>query len=189
MDVNQILLALCSFILGVAGKYADLVNEHGLKEHIKGLGTLSGYIWGFAGMGMLLSSPLGGLTYVAHILYWFWRIKLEFPNHALAGVIMLLSAFFFRGAFLQEHSAELVTIFLAYLITGYIQSYFKTNYPKSRWFWRLRFRIYLIPIVYSLYTKSWDPIIATGFGMIGCEWLTLSFHEYWEDKRMSNKVI
>jgi hypothetical protein len=34
-----------------------------------------------------------------------------------------------------------------------------------------------------MYTQSWDPIIATGFGMIGCEWITLSYREYWEDRR------
>lgn len=186
---NQYALAICSFILGVAGKYADLVNEHGLKEHFKGAGILSGYVWGAAGMGMLLSSPLGGLTYVAHVLYWFWRVKLEYPNHALAGVIMILSAFFFRGEFLQAYRWDLFFIFLAYLITGYIQTYFKTHYPKSASFWRLRLRIYLIPIAYSIYTQSLDPVIATGFGMIGCEWITLSYREYWEDKRHSIKKM
>ncbi|NDE82013.1 MAG: hypothetical protein EB051_00130 [Chlamydiia bacterium] len=188
MDLNQIMLAVCSFILGVAGKYADLVNEHGLKEHFKGAGILSGYIWGLSGMGMLLSSPLAGLTYIAHVLYWFWRVKLEYPNHALAGVIMLLSAFFFRGQFLQEYRWDLISIFLAYLVTGYVQTYFKEKYPASAPFWRLRLRIYLIPIVYAVYAKSWDPIIATGFGMIGCEWITWSFRDYWEDRRKSLKT-
>lgn len=188
MDLNQVILAISSFILGVAGKYADLVNEHGLKEHFKGAGMLSGYLWGVAGAGMLLSSPLGGLTYVAHVLYWFWRVKLEYPNHALAGVIMLLSAFFLRGQFLQEYCWDLVSVFLAYLITGYIQTYFKEKYPRSAPFWRLRLRIYFIPIAYALYTKSLDPVIATGFGMIGCEWITWSFRDYWEDRRKSLKT-
>lgn len=188
MSLSQIMLAAFSFILGVAGKYADLVNEHGLKEHFRGAGILSGYAWGLAGMGMLLSSPLGGLTYVAHVLYWFWRVKLEYPNHALAGVIMLLLAFFFRGQFLQEYRWDLVSIFLAYLSTGYIQTYFKEKYPASALFWRLRFRIYLIPIIYAIYAKSWDPVIATGFGMIGCELITWRFRDYWEDRRKSVKT-
>jgi MFS family permease len=183
MDTNQIILAMCSFTLGVMGKYADLVNEHGLKEHFKGAGILSGYLWGLSGLGMLVSSPLGGLTYVAHVLYWFWRVKLEYPNHALAGVIMILSAFFFRGEFLQSHKWDLIAIFLAYLISGYIQTYFKDNFPNQAKFWRLRLRIYLIPLIYALYTKSWDPLIATGFGMIGCEWITIKYKAYWEDLR------
>jgi hypothetical protein len=183
MDMNQWLLALCSFVLGVAGKYADLVNEHGVKEHFKKAGILSGCLWGLSGLGTLLTSPLAGLTYVAHVLYWFFRVKLEYSNHALAGVIILLSAFFLRGEFFQEYRWDLVIIFFAYLVTGYLQSYFREKFPASAPFWRLRLRIYLIPLVYAIYTKSWDPIIATGFGMIGCEWITLSFREYWEDKR------
>jgi MFS family permease len=111
-----------------------LVNEHGLKEHFKGAGILSGYLWGLSGLGMLLASPLGGLTYVAHVLYWFWRVKLEYPNHALAGVIMLLSAFFFRGEFLQEYRWDLIAIFSAYLITGYIQTYFKEKFKIQNLF-------------------------------------------------------
>ncbi|MEK7340483.1 MAG: hypothetical protein WBD50_01585 [Candidatus Rhabdochlamydia sp.] len=187
MYLNQIILAICSFLLGITAKYADLVNEHGLKEHFKGAGILSGYIWGLAGIGILFLSPLSGLTYVAHVLYWFWRVKLEYPNHALAGVIMLLSAFFFRGQFLQEYRWDLVAIFLAYLISGYIHTYFKEKYPASAPFWRLRFRIYIIPSIYAIYVKSWDPIIATGFGMAGCEWVTLSFRNYREDHRKSSK--
>lgn len=183
MDMNLILLIICSFILGLTAKYADLVNEHGLKEHFRGAGILSGYLWGLCGVGIILSSPLASLTYVAHILYWFWRVKLEYSNHAIAGVIMLLSAFFLQGEFLFEYRWHLVCIFFAYLITGYIQTYFKEKYPASASFWRLRIRIYLIPFLYSLYTQNWDPIIATCFGMIGCEWITLNFREYWNDLR------
>ena len=188
MELNQILLAICSFSLGVTGKYADLVNEHGLKEHFKGGGIISGYLWGLSGLGMLYFSPLGGLTYVAHVLYWFWRVKLEYSNHAIAGVIMILSAFFIRGEFLQLYRWDLIAIFLAYLLSGYLQTYFKKKYPSTAFFWRLRLRIYAIPIIYALYTTSWDPIIATGFGMIGCEWITLSFREYCEDKRVARNA-
>jgi hypothetical protein len=183
MDLNQLILAGSSFILGVAGKYADLVNEHGLKEYFKGAGILSGYIWGLAGIGMLLCSPLAGLTYVAHVLYWFWRIKLEYPNHALAGTLMLLAAFFFQGQVLQELRYDLLIIFSSYLLTGYLQTYLKKKYPQSAPFWRLRFRIYLIPALYALYTTSLDPLIATSFGMIGCEWITWYFRQYAIDLR------
>ena len=131
---------------------------------------------------MLLASPLGGLTYVAHILYWFWRIKLEYPNHALAGVIMLLGAFCCRGEFLQEHFFDLFAVFAAYLLTGYLQSRCRETWPRTAFFWRLRLRIYLIPLAYSFYTSSWDPLIATCSGMIGCEWITWSFREYREER-------
>jgi hypothetical protein len=179
LTTEQIMLAIFSFSLGITAKYADLVDEHGVKEHFKGSGIISGWLWGLSGLGMVWVSPFGGLTYIAHVLYWFQRIKLEFPNHALAGVIMILSGFYFQGEFLYEYRS------------GYIQAYFKDNYPATKPFWRLRLRIYLIPIIYAIYRHSLDPIIATGFGMIGCELMTYWYRAYKEDvvDRYGNPII
>ena len=140
-------------------------------------------------MGILLLSPFAGLIYVAHVLYWFWRVKLEYFNHALAGVLIVLSGFLFQGEFLQERRCDLIAVFLAYLMTGYIQTYFKNACPRSIPFWRLRLRIYLISIRYALYRKSWDPILTTGCGMVGCEWLTWIFRNYREDRRKKIKAV
>jgi hypothetical protein len=178
MSKNQLLLAFFSFMLGITAKYADLYNEHGLKQPFRGAAFLSGLSWGLSGMGMIIVSPLGGLTYIAHVLYWFHRVKLEYTNHALAGVIMVLSGFYFQGEFMAAHSGDLVAVYLAYLLTGYVQTYFKENHPSTKWFWRLRLRIYLIPIAYAIYHNSLDPIIATGFGMIACEIVTISYKKY-----------
>lgn len=181
--MNYFLIALVSFGLGITAKYADFVDEHGLTEHFKGAGILSGVLWGLFGVAMVYLSPLGGLTYVAHVLYWFYRVKLEFPNHAIAGVMMVLAGFFFQGQFYFENRLDLIGVFLLYLSTGYIQTYFKTNYPQTRKFWRLRLRIYAIPVGYSLFTLNVEPIICTGFGMIGCELMNLIFKDYQNDVR------
>ncbi len=181
MHDSQIALAIASFGLGITAKYADLYNEHGLPSPFKGMALLCGILWGLFGMGMIISSPLGGLTYIAHVLYWFTMVKLEYPNHAIAGVIMVLSGYYFQGQFLFEHSLDLIGVYLAYLVTGLIQTYFKRNYPKTRPFWRLRLRIYAIPVFYALVRRSWDPIIATGFGMIACELITNLYRKYKDD--------
>lgn len=181
LTTDQMLLAFFSFSLGITAKYADLLNEHGLKSSFKWAGFLSGLAWGASGVGMIAVSPLGGLTYIAHVLYWFLKIKLEFQNHALAGIMMILGGFYFQGEFLQLYFNDLLGVFLAYTATGYLQGYFKEHSPKTRPFWRLRLRIYLVPIVYALYRSRLDPIIATGFGMIACELMTYVFRDYSED--------
>lgn len=177
----QILLAIFSFSLGITAKYADLLNEHGLKSKFNWASPLSGLAWGLSGMGMIIVSPYGGLTYIAHVLYWFFKVKLEYPNHALAGVIMVLSGFYFQGPFLSDYRDDLVIVFLAYTLTGFVQDYFKKNYPKAKPFLRLRLRIYLIPLMYGWYRASLDPLIATGFGMIACEFMTYYYRAYKED--------
>jgi hypothetical protein len=186
-SVDQWMLACVSFSLGIFAKLADLMDEHGLPEHFPGAKILYGVLWGLSGVGMVYVSPLGGLTYIAHVLYWFQRVKLEFPNHALAGVMMVLSGFYFQGEFLSSHRNDLLFVYLAYTLTGYFQAYFKTHFPSTRPFWRLRLRIYAIPIVYALYHQSLDPVIATGFGMIACELITYIYRAYKDDKVILQK--
>jgi hypothetical protein len=169
---TYVALAAVSFGLGIAAKYADFMNEHGMAEPFRGAAWLAGLGWGLCGIGMIVVSPLAGLTYVAHVLYWFLRVKLEYPNHALAGVLMVLGAFAFEGEFFASNAGELVAVFAAYLVTGLVQTYAKQRYPGTAGFWRLRLRIYLVPLVYALYVGSVEPMIATGFGMIACEWVT-----------------
>jgi hypothetical protein len=183
MISHQILLAVILFILGGTAKLADLYNEHGLAEPFKGASYLSGVIWGLCGVIVMLISPLAGLTYIAHVLYWFRRIKLEYSNHALAGVMIVLGGYYLQGEFLYSHRNDLIGVYLAYLLTGYVHSYFKNNYPSTRKFLRLRLRIYLVPLCYSLYQCSLDPIMATIFGMVGCELVTYLYREYAYDPR------
>lgn len=174
-------IVLLGFIFGIFAKYADLVNEHGLNEHFQGAGILSGFIWGGAGVGLLVVSPLAGITYIAHVLYWFLKVKLEFYNHAIAGVMILLFGFVYRGDFIFDHRWDLVALFAGYLLTGVVQSYFKNKFPDSAWFWRLRLRIYLVPAAYSLYTQNWEPIVATIFGMMGTELMAVHYRAYSAD--------
>jgi len=182
MNYHYLLLAIISFTFGISAKYADLYNEHGLKEPFKGASYLAGLIWGICGVLILIISPLSGLTYIAHILYWFQRIKLEYPNHATAGVIVLLAGYY-QGDFLYQHRMELVAVYLAYLTTGYLHSYLQAYYPAMKSFLRLRLRIYLIPLFYSFYHHNWEPIVATCFGMLGTELITSLYRDYADDLR------
>lgn len=178
MNQHQLILAVNLFIFGVSAKYADLYNEHGLPEKYKGISYLAGIIWGVCGVFTIFISPIAGLSYIAHVLYWFHRVKLEYSNHALAGVMILLAGFYFSGNYLYTHRLELVVLYLLYLITGYLNTYLKNHYSYLRKFLRLRLRIYLIPFAYTLYTQNLDPILATLFGMLGTEIITCLYSQH-----------
>ncbi len=165
-------LALLATILGAFGKYADLLNEHGMKPLLKEPPLLSGIIWGGAGVLIMLLSPAAGITYVAHVLYWFLRVKLEYPNHACAGVMILLGAFILQNDYLAAHPYQLLAVFLGYTITGYLHVYLKEHVPSLTQFLRLRLRIYLVALIYSLYISNIDPFFTTCCGMIACEIVT-----------------
>lgn len=178
---NESFLILIAFLLGITAKYADLVNEHGMKEHFKWGGIIAGFLWGLFGALILYVSPLAGITYLAHVLYWFQKIKLEYPNHALAGVMILLAGFFLQGDVIFQHRNDLVILYFSYTSTGYLQAYFKTNFKSSNWFWRLRLRIYIIPLLYSFYIGDSSPFIANLAGMFGCEIMTFLYRGYQND--------
>ena len=186
---THIAIAVVMIALGAVAKYADLLNEHGVVERFPGARFLSGLVWGALGDVLIVISPLGGLTYVAHVLYWFQRVKLEYPNHATAGVMMLLGGFWFQGDFLFRYRVDLLAVFVAYLVTGLVQTYYKSSRPETRWFWRLRLRIYLIPAAYSLYSWNVEPLLATCCGMIGCEWVTARYRENDRDLRQSQNTV
>lgn len=173
--IHYLLVALLSFLFGLISKYADLMNEHGLPEPFRGGRLISGFLWGAAGILMCLLSPFTAITYIAHILYWFQKIKLEYPNHAWAGTSILFCGYFLLGAFLFEHRIELFFLYFAYTLTGMIQSTCRKKFPKTIPFWRLRIRIYLIPLIYSIWSQDPDPFLATLIGMIGTEWLSIKY--------------
>lgn len=177
MLFSFISLALAASFLGGIAKYADLLNEHGVTPQFNEPPILSGLLWGISGIAIMLISPVAGLTYVAHVLYWFLRVKLEYPNHAIAGVMILLSSFLLQPYFYASHSLELFGVFLGYTITGYIHTYLKKNKPSCRAFLRLRFRIYFVPLIYSFYLWDFAPFISTCFGMLACEIVTHYFRD------------
>ena len=181
MEYNYLILSAWALLLGVMAKYADLFNEHGLKEFFKFSALLSGLIWGGCGVAIVYFYPLAGITYIAHVLYWFHVVKLEYPNHAIAGVMILLGGFIVQGEFIFQHRVDLVLLYLAYTLSGYIQGYCKRHFASSYWFWRLRLRIYLIPLFYSFYHHDFSPFIATLFGMVGTEVVTYMYREYKDD--------
>ena len=181
MNSHQAVLAMVLFIFGISAKYADLYNEHGLKERFKGISYLCGIVWGLCGVITIIISPFAGITYIAHVLYWFHRVKLEYPNHAVAGVMILLGGYYFQGDILFKYRDELIILYLSYLITGYLNVYLKYNYTVLRKFLRLRLRIYLIPVCYAWYHHDLDPIIATVFGMLGTELITNVYKKYSND--------
>jgi hypothetical protein len=180
--MDLLILLISGFICGATNKYADLFNEHGLPQPFPYINILSGVIWGIAGSYLIYANSEVGLTYIAMVLYWFLRIKLEYFNHALAGVLMLLTAFYFQSEYIMVHKLELVCLFLGYTVTGYIQKYFKENTVNLSWFWKLRLRIYIVPLVYSIFINDFIPLLVTIIAMLGNEIVRYIYKDYENDQ-------
>lgn len=181
MLIKISLLIICSILCGGGNKYADLFNEHGLKLPYKYADHIWGIIWGGAGAYLVYLDPSLAIMYTATTLYWFLRVKLEYFNHAFAGVLMIIVAFIEHGSYFQTHIMEFIYIFLGYTITGYIQKYLKDKKLNLWWLWKLRIRIYLVPLVYSIAINNYLPITVTFIAMIANEFVRYKYKTYEND--------
>ncbi|MBU3924119.1 MAG: hypothetical protein KJ592_04330 [Nanoarchaeota archaeon] len=178
----QLLLILSfAFLLGFISKTADLLNEHGLKW-FKHIDTFLGLIWGSMGAYLVYIDPNLATVYITTVLYWFIRIKLDYPNHAIAGVIISLTTLWVAKYNPNFSWYYTFWLFLWLTISGYINTYLKDHYeinnPSLKSFLRLRLRYYAGPLVFSLIISNYLPFIATILGMLGTEIVTIWFDKY-----------
>src|SRR4051794_2023630 len=84
------MVAVLAFAFGLTSKTADLLNEHGL-QWLRGASLASGFVWGALGVVLVLNDRQVAAVLAATVLYWFLRNKLDYANHATAGVMILLA--------------------------------------------------------------------------------------------------
>lgn len=166
------MILLLSFFFGITTKYADLFNEHGLKPPFRGAEVLAGIAWGVLGGFLIISEEHVAVLFTALVLYWIYQIKLDYLNHAIGGVIMLLVSFgYLKGA----HQSELVVLTGAYILSGMLHSFLRTRVTDIRY---LRLRFYLIPLAYSCFIRNFSPFFATLMGLIGVESVNYLHYHY-----------
>lgn len=152
-------------------KVADLLDEHGLRW-FKGADIFFGILWGGFGALIILSNNLLANIYLAMILAFIIRRKIDYFNHGIAVVTMLLT-FFASQTVLWNPLLIFFGIFTLFgLITDYVEDKVK---PKniilkiSRKFVDLRAQYYLFPFLYSLITGIWIVFAVVAVNMFSYE--------------------
>ena len=156
-----------SILFGITMKIADLLNEHKLKW-FKGSAILFGFLWGGFGALLILSNLLIANVYLALILAFVLRYRIDYLNHGIAVIIMFL-------VFLSTQMVDwnvLLFFFIIFATFGLLTDYFENRkYPKniilrlSRKFIDLRAQYYLFPFLYSLFTGLWLVFFVVGLNM------------------------
>lgn len=184
--MQLLLIFIFAFLFGFISKTADLLNEHGLKW-FKYIDTFLGFVWGSVGAYLVYIDTNLAAVYIATVLYWFIRIKLEYSNHAIAGVIISLTTLWV--AKYNQYFSWYYTFWLFFWLTisGYINTYLKdhyeANHPLLKILLRLRLRYYAGPLVFSFVIGNYLPFIATILGMFGTEIVTIWFDTYERNKQ------
>ena len=147
------IILIFAALFGITMKMADLLDEHGLKW-FKGSATTFGILWGLFGALLIASNVQIANVLLAMILAFIFRMRIDYKNHAIATVIIIV-------AFLLYSSFEplIFFVFLAnFMIFGSLKDimgdYFKRNdwlqkFTESGWY-------YVIPtLIFAYFTSAW----------------------------------
>lgn len=162
------MIILYAVLFGITMKIADLLDEHGLKW-FKGSPIIFGFLWGIFGALLILSNPIIANIYLALILAFILRRRIDYLNHVIAAIIMILT--FFATQIINWN--VLIYFFIVFALFGLATDYFENKkYPRNfflkflRKFVDLRAQYYLFPLLYSIYTGFWLVFVVVGVNML-----------------------
>ena len=164
---SPLLIVIYAVLFGITMKIADLLDEHGLKW-FKGSTILFGFFWGGFGALIILSNNILANIYLAIILAFVLRYRIDFLNHGIATTIMFLT-------FLSTQTINwniFLIFFISFATFGLIHDYlenkkFKENILKK--LSDLRTQYYLIPLIYSIITGTWIVFFTVSLNMLSYE--------------------
>lgn len=150
---SLIALVIYAILLGATMKIADLLDEHGLKW-FPGDKMLFGLFWGFFGILLILARSDIANILLARILVYIPRKRLDYLNHALAAV-MIVIAFVWKAAFLPK---IFFIFFLVFLAFGFLRDYYGNHRKKDDLFFAINEPgLYYIfaTLIYSIIVKDY----------------------------------
>lgn len=148
------MIIIYAILYGITMKIADLFNEHGMKFWFKGSAILFGILWGLFGSLLIFSNIYVANVLLAMILAFIFRMRIDYRNHAIATVIIIIT-------FIAKSVFEPLTffIFLAnFVIFGSIKDYLDDILKKKNFLQKISETgwYYVIPtLIYAIFTGQW----------------------------------
>ncbi|MDX3225237.1 hypothetical protein [Streptomyces sp. ME19-01-6] len=174
LSTELVLVSALSLVTGVVSKTSDLFNDDGLTSFPRA-SELSGLLWALTGALLIAIDPAVAAVWLATVLYWFLRRKLDHFNHAVAGVTMCATGLFAadRG---NVHLGGFLALFAWLTASGYANTWLKEKYAarvRLQKFLRLRLRYYAGPLALAVYCADILPAATILCGMLGTEAVTI----------------
>jgi hypothetical protein len=123
--VSLVLIIVYSGLFGLFAKIADLLNEHGLRW-FRGSAVLFGALWGIFFSMLILSDNLIANFWIAVLIHWILRRKIDYLNHGIATSIILL-VFIWNIPNFTTDWLLLLSVFIIYVIVGLLREYDKVE--------------------------------------------------------------
>lgn len=164
------MIIIYAILFGICMKIADLLDEHGLKL-FKGSAIIFGILWGLFGFFLVLSNNIIANIMLAMILAFFIRNRLDYMNHKIASLIIIVSFLIYA----EFNLVLFLSFFLTFLIFGLLKDYTGDKlkkkkgvliflleaavyYPISTFVYCIFFGNWIVFWVFLLYPASYDII-------------------------------
>lgn len=151
-------LLIASAAFGLFTKLADLCAEHNWKP-FRNAGLLFGFLWGIFGALVVVGSPLLGSVYLAIVIHWIVRNKIDNINHGIAVAIILIS-FIAVSYNYQIDLLLFASVFLIFMIFGLLRD---KRIIGASWFTRFNIYAYLLLIVFTIVDKKYSIVLISYF--------------------------
>ena len=184
--MNIFILLFSAFLFGIFSKAADLFDEHGAKEPFFGAAITCGILWGFFGSCMVILNHNVGIFYVALLLYWILRVKVDYRNHGIGAVMILITALYFIPNQLHVSILEIIGIITLYEFTKILETWGQKKSERKIIHIILKCRLCLVPCLYSIYLHDMIILYTAYLALLGVIVTNLVYNRVAFSKKIRN---
>lgn len=152
-----------AFLFWFFQKIADWHDEHWLNW-FKWAWIFFWIIWWIIWFFLVLSNNLIMITHLAIVLYWIYKLKIDYVNHAISIIIILF--WVFLSWYEISNYYYVFVLLVSYIIFDFIKLKLKNKFKYLDLFFKNRLQFFLIPIIFSIYV--WNIL-----------WVVIIFNLFW----------
>ncbi|MBI2579276.1 MAG: hypothetical protein HYW27_00055 [Candidatus Aenigmarchaeota archaeon] len=152
------MILVYSGLFGIFAKIADLLDEHGLKW-FRGSAVLFGVLWGIFFALLIISDNLVASFWIAILIHWILRRKIDYLNHGIAVSIILLVFIWNIPNFVIDWLV-LLSVFVVYVAVGLLREF---ELVKQNWFVEYNSHGFVLLIALMIFNFQYWIILASFF--------------------------
>jgi len=153
-------LPVLSLLFGFTQKIADGHDEHGLNW-FPGAAMMFGIGSGLLGAILIQATPVHFATYLSLCFYWIYKLKIDYRNHAIALIIILIGSL---SASFPFPIKSVVILFVAYVVFDLVKITYKMHDSIifKKWIHFL-----VVPLCFDILNNSFYATISVSLNLAG----------------------
>lgn len=149
--MNLLELSILTILFWFFQKLADWHDEHWLNFFMWAW-TFFWVIWWMIWFYLIQTNEILMINYLALISYWIYKIKIDYLNHAISVIIMLI--WIVLSNYSKDSIYYAISLLLSYIAFDIIKHSSLNKNKIINLFYKYRLQFILIPIFFWIYIES-----------------------------------